>query len=61
MRPTDHLFDSPSPQDRLPADRRVRLYLGIARRLRKYPDARNVRRAAIEKAWEARCEMRRPA
>jgi hypothetical protein len=42
----------------LPADRRLRLYLGIARRLRPLPEARGVRRAAIEKAWEARRELR---
>lgn len=42
----------------LTPERRVSLYLTIARRIRKYPYARAARRAAVEQAWEARRELR---
>lgn len=42
----------------LPPDRRLRLYLRIARDARQYPDSQGLRRAAIKNAWEARREMR---
>jgi len=44
----------------LPADRRLRLYLGTARRLRRAAagDVSGVRRACIELAWQARAELR---
>lgn len=47
-----------SGEERLPPERRVRLYLGIARRLRKYPHVAGARRAAVEVAWAARRELR---
>lgn len=44
--------------DRLPPERQLRLYLGIARKLRKMgPGAAGPRRAAVRQAWRARREM----
>lgn len=51
--------DDSEVEEPFPPERRVRLYLGIARRIRKYPHARGIRHAAIQRAWEARQELRR--
>lgn len=43
--------------ERLPPERRLRLYLGIARKLRPLPGARNARHIAVRIAWEARHDL----
>jgi hypothetical protein len=43
----------------LPPERRLRLYLNIARKVRPYPWAKGVRREAVRQAWSARQDLRR--